>query len=222
MEWEFSGKPSYTILKIKMNAGDWLQAEPGAMVLMKGNIEVKTTTGGGIIKGLLRSIASSESMFLNTYIARGPAELWLAPGAPGDIVYVPLNGDAYIVQNFAYLAHHGNIKFDVEWGGFKGLLTEGELLWLKLSGYGGFWITSYGTIEIVDLQPGESMTIDNFHFVAMNSGTRYNIRKFGGWKSFILGGEGIVADVYGPSRVYLQTRTIPVLASMLEPYLKSK
>ncbi|RLF06756.1 MAG: TIGR00266 family protein [Thermoprotei archaeon] len=222
MEWEFSGKPSYTVLKIRLNPGEWLQAEPGAMMLMRGDIETKTTTGGGIIKGFLRSIASGESMFLNTYIARGPSEIWLAPGAPGDIMYVPLNGNSYIVQNFSYLAHHGDIRFDIEWGGLKSLFAEGELLWLKLSGYGGFWVNAFGSIEVVDLQAGESMTVDNFHFVAMNAGMRYNIRKFGGWKSFILGGEGIVADIYGPGRIYLQTRTIPVLASLIQPYISTK
>jgi uncharacterized protein (AIM24 family) len=37
---------------------------------------------------------------------------------------------------------------------------------------------------------------------------RYGVRKAGGWKSSILGGEGLVTDFTGPGRVWFQTRNV--------------
>ncbi len=62
-------------------------------------------------------------------------------------------------------------------------------------------------------------TDDNFHFVAMPASTKYKIRKFGGWKSFFLGGEGFVVEVEGPTVLYLQTRILPPLAYAIRKFI---
>ncbi|RLE99435.1 MAG: TIGR00266 family protein, partial [Thermoprotei archaeon] len=156
-----------------------------------------------------------------TYRARSKAEVWFAPSLPGDILYIPLNGDSWIVQDSSYLAHHGDIEVGIAWRGFRGLLAEGELFWLRLRGYGGVWVNAYGGLEKLEVPAGEKVTIDNFHFVAMSEDVDYSIRKFGGWKSFLLGGEGVVFDVRGPATIYLQTRIIPPFARLLRKFLKT-
>ncbi len=222
MKWDITNKPSYSLLKIWLNQGESVTAEPGAMVFMSSGIEVKTHTGG-ILKGLMRSILGGESIFLNTYIARAPGEIWFAPSLPGDIEYVEVEpGGGLLVQDTSYLAHHGNIDIGVAWRGFRGLLAEGELFWLKISGEGGVWLTSYGGIERIDLPPGERIIVDNFHFVAMDEGMNWRVRKFGGIKSFILGGEGIVIEVEGPGRVYLQTRSLPPFVDVISKFIGRK
>ncbi|RLE73513.1 MAG: TIGR00266 family protein, partial [Thermoprotei archaeon] len=50
----------------------------------------------------------------------------------------------------------------------------------------------------------------------------WRVRKFGGWKSFILGGEGLVFEVWGPARVYIQSRIIPPFANILRKFIPSK
>ena len=198
-----------------LEPGEAVTAEAGAYVLHKGDIEIKTHTGGGLLKAFARAMFAGESVFVNTFIARRNAELWFAPGIPGDIVYVPLQGKELIIQDTSYLAHHGNVDLRVAWRGFKGLLAEGSLVWFKVEGAGGVWVNSYGAIEKLELAQGEKMTIDNFHFVAMDSTVSWRVRKFGGIKSFVFGGEGVVIEITGPGRVYVQTRTLPPLAAML-------
>ncbi len=102
----------------------------------------------------------------------------------------------------------------------RGVLAEGELVWLKVKGYGGVWINSYGSLDTLELGPGERAIIDNFHFVAMPANVPWKVRKFGGWKSFLLGGEGIVFEVEGPARIYLQTRILPPFAKVLRKYFR--
>jgi len=220
MKWKVDYSPSYSILKVFLEPGEAVTAEAGAYALHRGNIEIKTHTGSGLLKAFARAVFAGETVFVNTFIARGNAELWFAPSVPGDIVYVPLQSQELIVQDTSYLAHHGNVDLGIAWRGFKGLLAEGSLVWFKVEGTGGVWINSYGAIEKIELAPGEKMTIDNFHFVAMDSTVSWKVRKFGGIKSFIFGGEGVVVEITGPGRVYVQTRTLPPLAAMLRKFIK--
>ncbi len=218
MEWFVEQRPAYSILKIILDPGESVTAEAGAMMLMKGDVDIKTHTGG-VGRALLRRIAGGEAVFLNTYTAKSQSELWFAPGIPGDINDVKISGEPWLVQDSSYLAHSGNIKIGVAWRGLKGLIAEGELIWLKLEGHGIAWINGYGGIERVELGIGEKITIDNFHFVAMPASTKYKIRKFGGWKSFFLGGEGFVVEVEGPTVLYLQTRILPPLAYAIRKFI---
>ncbi len=210
-------RPSFSVLKARLSPGETISVEAGSYMLHKGELEIQTKTGG-LLKGLARSLLGGESLFINTFIARSSAEIWIAPSVMGDIVEVDLNGTLYI-QDTSYLAHTGDVSISVGWRGLKGLLAEGELVWLKAEGRGKVFINSYGAIELIELKPGEKMTIDNMHFVAMDGSVEWKTRKFGGLKSFIFGGEGIVMDVYGPGRVWVQSRNLPVFASILSKYL---
>ena len=222
MEWKIETSPAYSLLKVKLSPKEEITAEAGAMVSIKGDFEVKTHTGGGLLTGLLRRTLAGETIFLNTYIAKGDLELELAPSLPGDIKYLPVSDEGYIVQDSSYLAHHGDINLTVAWRGLKGLLAEGELVWLKATGRGGIWINSYGGIVEHELKPGEKMIVDNFHFVALNEKAKWKVKKFGGWKTFLFGGEGIVMEVEGPAKLILQTRILPPLASALRRFLKTR
>lgn len=220
MRWEVSNRPSSSLLKISLEPGEKVMAEPGAMVLYRGAILIDTSAGGGITTALLRSMFGGESLFLNTFKAESESEVWLAPSLPGDIHYLPLNGNGYVVQQGSYLAHHGDTEIGIAWRGFRGLLTQGELIWLRVSGYGGIWVTTFGGIECISIPAGEKVIVDNFHFVAMDEGARYHIGTFGGIKSFLLGGEGIVVEVQGPTNLWLQTRHIASLANELIPIIR--
>jgi len=218
MKWKVDFKPAYSILKVNLNPGESVTSEAGAFVTGFGDFEIKTETKG-VLRALARAIAAGESVFLNTYIAKGPAELWFAPSLPGDIEYIEVTGDL-LIQDMSYLASHGDVNLSVAWRGFKGLLAEGELVWLKASGYGGVWVNSYGGMDIVELKPGEKMIVDNFHFVAMDGTVKYRIRKFGGWKTFLFGGEGVVVEVEGPGKIILQSRSLPPFAQLLRKLIR--
>ena len=222
MKWEVEYSPAYSLLKVQLEPGEELTSEAGAMVLFRGNLEIKTHTGGGLLKGLLRGIAGTEAVFLNTYRAKSPAEVLLAPSLPGDIAYIPLEDGSYVVQDSAYLAHIGDVDVEVAWRGLKGVLAEGELVWLRLRGRGGAWVNSYGAMGKMELKAGERVTLDNMHFVALNEETKWRIRKFGGWKTFLLGGEGLVVEVEGPGTLFYQTRILPPFARLLKKFIPSR
>lgn len=82
---------------------------------VRGEIKVKTRTGGGLLNGLIRRTLAGESLFLNTFVAKSDAEVKLAPSLPGDIKYLQLTGEGYIIQDFSYLVHHEDVKLSVTW-----------------------------------------------------------------------------------------------------------
>jgi len=214
LKWEVSKGPSYSLLKVMLGPGESVSSEPGAMVLMRGFLRIKTHSGG-LGSALKRALFGGESFFINTYEADGSSEVWFAPPLPGDIAYLPLKGNAYFIQDMAYLAHHGKVDITIGWRGFKGVFTSGGIVWLKAKGHGGVWVTAFGGLEEIELGPGESITVDNYHFVAMEEGMEWSLRKFGGIKSFLLGGEGIVVEVKGPGKLYIQTRSLPPFIGLL-------
>jgi len=221
LKWVKEHGPAYTVLKVYLDPGESVTAEPGAMMLYRGEVEVETSSHG-IGAALRRALLGGESFFLNTYHAVGSAEIWFVPGTPGDIEAIELEGGEWVVQDTSYLAHYGDVKVSAGYRGFRGLLAEGELFWLKVSGVGTVWVSSYGAIERVEVPAGERMVVDNYHLVAMPADTSYSIRKFGGLKSFLFGGEGFVVEVDGPATLLVQTRILPPLARLLAKYIQRR
>ncbi|MEM4576230.1 MAG: TIGR00266 family protein [Candidatus Nezhaarchaeales archaeon] len=209
--------PAYSTLKVLLNPGESIVVEPGSYMLHRGEVQISTSSLG-VSTGIARMLTGGESFFFNSFTARSPTEIWIAPSVPGDIAAIELNGELFI-QDTSYLAHVGEVELSVGWRGLKGLIAEGELFWLKASGRGLVFVNSYGAIEEISLGPGERVTVDNGHFVAMDGTIQWRIRKLGGLKTFFFGGEGLVIETTGPGRIWIQTRTLPSFASVISKYL---
>ena len=218
MQWSIVGGPAYSMLRVVLEPGESVVAQPGAFVAMKGDVEVVTSTRG-LRSAIARALFGGESLFLNELRAKSRTEILLAPSIPGDIAAIELRGDSWIVADRCYLAHHGDISVSVAWRGVRGYLVKRELVWLKLSGQGIAWINSFGSLTKLDVGPGERAVIDNVNVVAMPADCRYTIRKFGSLKTLFFGGEGFVVEVEGPATIYIQSRTLHDFAEAIAAFL---
>jgi len=201
--------PSFAMATVKMNAGESVQAEAGAMTGMSGGVEITTKAQGGLLGGLKRSMLGGETFFINTFAAsNGPGEVIVAPPLPGDIMHLPVDGQkAIMVQSASWLAGEAAVAIDTKWGGAKTFFSGEGLFLLKCSGQGDMLVASYGAIFEKDLAAGESYKIDTGHIVAFEEGVGYQVNKVGGWKSTFLSGEGLVATFTGPGKVWQQSRS---------------
>ncbi|ODN30575.1 TIGR00266 family protein [Fervidobacterium thailandense] len=214
MKYEVQYKGSYAILRIMLPLGAEVLAEPGAMVYMRGPVEIQTSTGG-IWKALKRTFLGGESFFMNKYLSKGDAEIGVAPELPGDVEVVQVSGTLY-VQSTSYLASDTSLDLDVSFGGFKSFFAGEGIFLLKLQGYGDVAVSSFGAIKMLQLEPGETITIDTGHVVAFDGSVTWNVRTFGGLKSTLFGGEGLVCEFRGPGRVYIQTRNYPAFVEWIK------
>ncbi|MEX2236896.1 MAG: TIGR00266 family protein [Dehalococcoidia bacterium] len=219
MEHEILYRPSYSLLVLRMQSGEEVVAETGAMVSMSNSIEVKTDTRGGLLSGLKRSVLGGESFFINTFRANSSGEISFAPALAGDITHLELRGQEVFAQSGAYLASAKSVEVDTKWGGGKSFFAGEGLFLLRLTGIGDVWLSSYGAIHEKVLGPGETYVVDTGHIVSFDGSMRYDVRKIGGLKTTFFGGEGLVADFTGPGRLLMQTRGPASFLDWLVPKL---
>ncbi|AAL80276.1 TIGR00266 family protein [Pyrococcus furiosus DSM 3638] len=217
MKYKIEHRPSFSLLEVELDAGESIQAEAGAMVYMDPTVEIVTKAKGGLLGALKRSILGGESFFVNIF--KGPGKVGLAPGYPGDIIGLEVNGKLY-AQSGAFIAASEDIDIDVKLGGIKTVIGREGLFLLELRGRGIAFLSSYGGIQKISLR-GESLIVDTSHLVAFTEGIDFTIKTIGGLKSTLFGGEGFVFEFRGTGDVYIQTRSLDGFLSWLLPHLPS-
>jgi uncharacterized protein (TIGR00266 family) len=219
-DFEIKDRPVFSILNINLKSGQSVVAEAGAMVTMSPNVSLKTEMKGGLGGALKRGVLGGESLFMNTFTSNGPGTISFAPGYPGDVTHIKMKGDTWFLQGGAYMCCSPEITIDTKFQGLKGLVSGEGLFFLKADGVGDLFISNYGSIIEKELK-GESFKVDTGHLVAFSSGITYNVERVGGWKSTILSGEGLIANVSGNGKVLIQTRCAQALAQWLLPFMPS-
>jgi uncharacterized protein (TIGR00266 family) len=223
MQVETKYSPSYTLAIVKLAANEPIRVEAGAMVSMSDGITLETKAEGGLLKSMARSLLGGESFFVNRYFAPAQGgEITLAPTLPGDIVALQLNNETVMLESGAYLASSDGITLDTKWSGSKTFFASEGAIMLRATGTGTLLFDSYGAIHEVDLAPGQKYTVDTGHLVAFPEGISFQVRKVGNLKSTLFSGEGLVVDLTGPGKVYLQTRSAGAFLGWLIPQLPTK
>jgi uncharacterized protein (TIGR00266 family) len=216
MEFQILKNPM-SILEVTLKKGEIITAEAGALVFMKGDIEIDTKMRSGILKTVKVSLLGNESFFVNRYTAKEEGCVLGLTGPPvGDIIEISINDNAgFIVQSGAYIASTVGVEIDTKWQGFTKGIFGSELFMLKATGEGKVFCNAYGGIIEKQILSGEKFILDNYHLVALSIDAEYKVTKFGGLKSTILGGEGLVTEIFGPATVYFQTKNLKELIDLL-------
>ena len=213
MKVEIKYKPSYSLAVVDLEQNENIKAESGAMVSKSSNVTIETSKAqkGGFLKSLKSAILGGESFWMNTFTASGSAgQVTLTPTLPGDIAQINLNGTVF-VQSSSFMASSPALEIDTKFQGLKGFFSGESLFFLKISGNGPLMLSSYGAIE--EMAVNGEFIIDTGHIVAFDETLQYKVKKFGGWKSFFFGGEGLVAYFTGSGRIWVQSRNVPALGA---------
>ena len=222
MEYEIQGG-TLPVVVCHLAAGEAMITERGSMSWMSPNMQMETSTNGGLGKALGRMF-SGDSIFQNRYTARGgPGMIAFASSFPGSIRAFDIGpGRELVVQKSGFLASEESVQLSVFFqkklgsGLFGG---EGFIL-QRLSGSGVAFTEFDGHVVEYDLAPGQSMVVDTGYLAAMEATCSMDIQTVPGVKNMVFGGEGIFNTVItGPGRIYLQTMPIPQVAGVLRPFM---
>ena len=218
MEYTIQSQPSYSLLEVTLDENDSLAAESGAMAWMSDNIRMTTSTRGGVLTGIRRSVLGGESFFQNTYHSEGgQGKLGLAPGQPGDIVAHDMRGtDLYLEKN-AFLASDVNVSIDSKFEGLRGLFNEGLFI-LRASGRGKLFFNSYGDVQEIEVDG--SYIVDNSHAVAWEPTLDYRITRGRKIRSFLFSDQ-LLLRFTGRGRLWVQSRNPQALANWVNPFRSS-
>jgi uncharacterized protein (TIGR00266 family) len=214
--------PAFALAVVQFAPNETVKVEPGAMVSHSDGLTMETRAQGGLLGGLKRMVAG-ESFFQNTYTAPAHGgEITLAATLPGDMRVLEVGGQELLLKSGAYVASEQGVTIDASWGGAKGFFGGAGLILLKVSGRGKVLIGAYGALEERVLSAGQRYTVDTGHIVTLDPTVSFQLRKSGGWKSTILGGEGLVCELTGPGRVLMQSRSEASFLGWLIPKLPSR
>ncbi len=224
MEEQVEFQPAYAMLTLSLAAGEAVRVEPGAMVAQE-NVTMETKSSGGFFKGLKKMAFGGESFFLNTFTGgAGGGWISLAPSAPGDLAWFDVQpGRQLFIQSGSFMASASNVQTDTQFQGLKGAFSGESMFFIRAYTEDGMpgrvYYNSYGAIKAIPVQQGQTVTVDTGHVVTFEDTLQYQIGKVGGMKSFMFGGEGLVMNFSGEGTIWIQTRNLSGLASILIPFM---
>lgn len=222
MQYKIEGD-SLPVVTCHLEQNEQMITERGSMSWMSPNMEMQTTSGGGIGRAIGRLFAG-EALFQNIYTAKGgPGMIAFASSFPGCIrVFDITPGNDIIVQKRSFLASEKGVDISVHFqrklkAGFFG--GEGFVM-QRLSGQGTAFIEIDGHATEYVLAPGEKIVVDTGYLAAMDASCGMDVVTVPGVKNMVLGGEGIFHTVIsGPGRVILQSMPIYSVARAIQPYI---
>mgnify|MGYP002623854186 CR=1 FL=1 len=215
MEYRIECNPTYSAVEVSLRAGESVVSEAGAMAWMTDNMQVATSTRGGVMAGLKRALLTRESFFQNSYTPQGDAgSVTFAPGSSGDIIAMELEQGELLMEKGAYLASGEDVKCDSKWDGLKGFFNQGMFV-LRVTGTGPLFFHSYGRIETIDVD-GEYV-IDNGYAVAWEPSLNYQLTRGRKIRSFLFADQ-LLLRFSGRGRVWVQSRSARVLANWAHPF----
>ena len=180
---------------------EMVRTESGALYYMRGPITMESK--GPSVGGLLKAIATGESIFRPTYTGTG--ELFLEPTFGGYHI-LDVAGKTWIAESGAYWASESQVQ--VEAFREKALTAfksgEGFLdFQTKLSGQGRVILQSQGPVEEIQLHQ-DKLVVDGKYVLAREASLAYSVQR--ATKSLlgsVTSGEGIVRSYEGSGAVLM-------------------
>lgn len=222
MKYEIKGS-NLPYLVCYLNKDQSIVCEGGSMCWMTPNIEMNTSSNGGVGKVFSRMF-SGEKLFQNIYTAQSDNGLiGFASSFPGTILPVEVAaGKEVICQKKSFLAGTDGLELSIHFRKKIGVgLFGGEgFIMQRVSGNGTAFIEIDGSAQEYVLQPGQKLVVSTGHLVMMDATCNIDVETVKGLKNVFLGGQGLFNTVItGPGRVVLQSMPISKTANTLAGYM---
>ncbi|MBD8529219.1 MULTISPECIES: TIGR00266 family protein [unclassified Massilia] len=216
--------PTFTVtgdvdpfLHVSMNQGETIYCESDAMVMMESTLDLKGKMRGGLGSALMRTFANGESFFQQHIEAtRGAGDCLLSPTLPGAMQVVDVGPNNYILSDGAFVAASSGVELKVRTQNIGNALfaNSGGFFVTETGGRGQVVVSGFGSMSMLDVEPGKDAIIDNSHVVCWDSTLRYEISITTGTSGGFLGnlinsqtsGEGMVLRFSGKGKVYVCSR----------------
>lgn len=203
------------MLRIQQRDGS-LKVEPGALYYMRGDLEMKTSTNGGVLNGVARKVLAGETLFQNSI--DGSGEIWLEPTFGHLIIREVTETEPLIVDRGIFYAGTKQLKVspalqkNVSSAAFGG---EG-LFQTKISGAGlAVLVSPVPEAELVEVQLNdESLSVDGNFAIARTASLQFKAKKSSkSWIGTAVSGEGLLQTFSGKGRVWLAP-TAPIYSKI--------
>jgi uncharacterized protein (TIGR00266 family) len=204
-------------LHVAMQRGETIYCESDAMVMMEAALDLKGKMKGGLGSALMRTFANGESFFQQHIEAvRGDGDCLLSPVLPGAMQVVDTGARQYMISDGAFVAASSGVDLKVRTQSLGNALfaQSGGFFITETAGVGQVVVSGFGSMSVLDVEPGKDVIIDNSHVVCWDSALRYEMSITTGQSGGFLGnlvnsqlsGEGMVLRFSGSGKVYVCSR----------------
>jgi uncharacterized protein (TIGR00266 family) len=198
-----------------LQPGEMVYSQTHQMAWMSDGVTMDTNTGGGFLKGIMRSV-SGGSLFVTHFTASTPALLAFCPRFPGSMIARQLApGESLVCRKESFLCAEGSVQLDTFFrqqigsGIFGG---EGFVL-QRVTGPGWVFLDLSGEVVEKTLRPGERLQVHVGHVGVQEPTVQFGITRIKGFRNVLFGGDGLfLAVLTGPGKVMLQSMPIVNLA----------
>ena len=204
-------------LEIVLQPGEMIFSQTHQMAWMDDGITMDTSTGGGLMKGLMRSI-SGGSLFVTHFSAQqgSPGLVAFCPRFPGTIIARQLGpGESLICRKETFLCAESSVELEIFFrqqigsGLFGG---EGFIL-QKVTGPGMVFLDLSGEVVEKSLDHGERLQVHVGHVGIQEPYVSFSITMMRGFRNVLFSGDGLfLATMTGPGKIWLQSMPIINLA----------
>ena len=210
---------------INLQKGESIFTQSGGMTWMNDRFKMETGVKGGIAKGLGRMF-TGESLFMASYTATEDGAQFTASSAfPGKILAFEIGeGKELVAQKGAFLCATEGVVISTAFSGVKaGFLGGDGFILQRFSGEGTVFLEIDGSVECIDLAPGEKYKVNTGNVALFENSVQYSAEMVKGFKNVLFGGEGLfLSTVTGPGKVWLQTMSARELAARIGGYIAAK
>jgi len=191
------------LIRITLKNGS-IRNEPGTLYYMKGNLEMKATTGGGMMKALKRKVTSGESMLVNEI--EGSGEVYLEPSY-GHFILLNMQNEEVIVDRSLFFAGSQGLDISASMVSLSAAVAGGEgLFQTKISGTGVVALFSHvpqEEIQEIDLH-NETLSVDGSFAMMRTKGVDFKVKKSSrSWAATSVSGEGLLQTFSGTGKVWI-------------------
>ncbi|MDR0568365.1 MAG: TIGR00266 family protein [Spirochaetaceae bacterium] len=222
MTYRIEGTP-FPALICRLESGESMMCENGAMAWMSETIKMQTTAGNKGLGGMFSRMMTGEGFFQNVYTAEGGAGTIAFRGESlGAMLALDVEPQSIIAQKGAYIASEPTVNIEIALqkpgAGFFG--GEGFIL-QKFSGRGRVFLGIDGSVVEESLRSGETLLLDTGTLGAAESSVTVSVEMVKGLGNLIAGGEGAFhTKVTGPGKIWLQTMPMATYVPVIGRYLK--
>lgn len=184
-----------------------VRIEPGALYFMKGRLEMKASTGGGLVKGLARKVVSGETFFVSEI--HGTGEVYLEPTFGHFFLHrIEKDEGGVIVDKSLFYA--GTAGLDITAAPQRNVssaLFGGEgLFQTKIVGSGVAVLYSpVPKTEVMRFDlTGDKLQVDGNFALMRSAGVAFRAEKSSkSWVSTSVSGEGLLQTFEGKGHVWI-------------------
>ncbi|SIR50338.1 TIGR00266 family protein [Haladaptatus litoreus] len=206
MEYEITNQPGFAQLDMTLDAEEGIRAEAGSLVSHSQGVEI-TATEADETDSPSHALHESNRPFATTFTAKRPGTVTLAPPFPGDIFHFKLRDEILYAPSCSFLAVEFGVELDAELGENERFVECKNDFLLELSGSGSSFLSSYGALSVVSLDPEERYEVDTGHVVAFEETVDYSLRRVSSVSSVSGHGDGLLCEFEGPGTIWTQSRS---------------